>query len=245
MADPRPAAQRPRQPRRDRHRPRRAADPSAGRRDWPCAASCRSRQPRPAVARRLGSGRQHPVRRRWREQTIAVHCLGSRPPDAPPLPGLIAALRANCAADIAEVSAGSGYGTDADLAPPAQRHIGGDVALGRVRHADIALGRKAHIFGRSLAATAIRLSRAGRRGRQPPARSDRRVHRRPEPGSRVVPSIPVRRRRKHRERPGDDLHGPRAGETRQSQPPRRQMPPACPRARLRKPCYALFSGTGC
>lgn len=98
-------------------------------------------------------------------QIILAQGLGSQPTDAPALPKLLDALRADCGANPDEVSADAGYCTEANLAELARRRIAGYVAPGRVRHADGALSLKGGLTGRRIAAMAAKLRRAGRRSR--------------------------------------------------------------------------------
>jgi transposase len=98
-------------------------------------------------------------------QIILAQCLGAQPTDAPALPKLLDAVRADCGAYPDEVSADAGYCTEANLADLARRRIAGYVAPGRVRHADGALSPKRGVTGQRVAAMAAKLRRAGRRSR--------------------------------------------------------------------------------
>lgn len=98
-------------------------------------------------------------------QIVVAQCLGSQPVDAPALPKLIAAIRTNCGANPDEVSADSGYCTEANLVHLARRRIAGYIATGRVRHRDGRSSRKSSLVGRRVAAMAAKLARAARRSR--------------------------------------------------------------------------------
>ena len=98
-------------------------------------------------------------------QIIVAQRLDAQPADAPALPKLIAAIKANCAAQAREISADAGYCTEANLVQLARRRIAAYLAPGRLRHGTGALTRKRGLAGRRIAAMALKLRRAGRRSR--------------------------------------------------------------------------------
>lgn len=98
-------------------------------------------------------------------QIIVAQRLDARPNDAPALPRLLAAIRAGCGANPAEVSADAGYCTESNLIALERRGIRAYLAAGRLRHADATILRKGGLKGRRIEAMATRLARAGRRSR--------------------------------------------------------------------------------
>src|SRR6478736_559406 len=95
-------------------------------------------------------------------QVIVAHHLTNNAADHDALRPLLDAATANTAATPAEVSADSGYCSEANLADLAERGIRGYVATGRAKHPD---GGEDQRRGPLVSAMRLRLRRAGRRSR--------------------------------------------------------------------------------
>lgn len=94
-------------------------------------------------------------------QIIVAHKLQTNPADRGALKPLLAELRSGCKANPKEVSADSGYCSEANLLHLARRRIGAYIATGRAGHP----GDKQHDKGARITAMALKLRRAGRRSR--------------------------------------------------------------------------------
>lgn len=94
-------------------------------------------------------------------QIIVAHRLQTNPTDRSALKPLLADLRGACKANPKEVSADSGYCSEANLLHLARCRIGAYIATGRAGHP----GDKQHEKGERVAAMALKLRRAGRRSR--------------------------------------------------------------------------------
>jgi transposase len=94
-------------------------------------------------------------------QIIVAHTLQTNPADRGALKPLLAALRGVLKANPKEVSADSGYLSQANLLHLARRRIGAYIAVGRAGHPSQG-GREK---GARIAAMALKLKRAGRRSR--------------------------------------------------------------------------------
>src|SRR5690606_28641419 len=94
-------------------------------------------------------------------QTIVAQRLQTTPADRGALKPLLAALRRALRANPKEVSADSGYCSQANLAHLARRRIGAYIAAGRAGHP----GQPPREKGTRIAAMARKLRRAGRRSR--------------------------------------------------------------------------------
>jgi len=99
-------------------------------------------------------------------QIILAQRVQTNPADYGGLAPLVAAIRATCKRNPAELSADAGFCTEANLAALARRRIRAYLAPGRARHgdADPAGGRRC-AKGSRVAAMATMLKRAGRRSR--------------------------------------------------------------------------------
>jgi transposase len=95
-------------------------------------------------------------------QVIVAHHLTNNAADQDALTPLLDAVTANTEATPAEVSADSGYCSEANLADLAERGIRGYVATGRAKHPD---GGEERRRGPLVSAMRQRLRRAGRRSR--------------------------------------------------------------------------------
>jgi IS5 family transposase len=95
-------------------------------------------------------------------QVILAHHLTNNAADHDALGPLLDAVTANTGATPAEVSADSGYCSEANLADLAGRGIRGYVATGRAKHPD---GGEEQRRGPLVSAMRQRLRRAGRRSR--------------------------------------------------------------------------------
>ena len=95
-------------------------------------------------------------------QVIVAHHLGNNAADQDALTPLLDAVAANTKATPAEISADSGYCSEANLADLAKRRIRGYVATGRAKHPD---GGEERRRGPLVSAMRLRLRRAGRRSR--------------------------------------------------------------------------------
>ena len=95
-------------------------------------------------------------------QVILAHRLTNNATDQDALVPLLDAVAANTKAKPAEVSADSGFCSEADLAALAERGVRGYVATGRAKHPD---GGEAQRRGRLVSAMRRKLRRAGRRSR--------------------------------------------------------------------------------
>jgi transposase len=94
-------------------------------------------------------------------QIIVAQTLQTTPADRRALKPLLAALRRNCRANPKEVSADSGYCSEANLAHLARRRIEAYIATGRAGHP----GDKQNEKGARVSAMALKLRCAGRRSR--------------------------------------------------------------------------------
>jgi hypothetical protein len=95
-------------------------------------------------------------------QVIVAYHLGNNAADQDALTPLLDAVAANTKATPAEVSADSGYCSEANLADLAKRGIRGYVATGRAKHPD---GGEEQRRGPLVSAMRLRLRLAGRRSR--------------------------------------------------------------------------------
>ena len=95
-------------------------------------------------------------------QVIVAHYLSNNASDQDALAPLLDAVTANTSTTPAEVSADSGYCSEANLADLAERGIRGYVATGRAKHPD---GGEDRRRGPLVSAMRQRLRRAGRRSR--------------------------------------------------------------------------------
>jgi transposase len=95
-------------------------------------------------------------------QVIVAHHLTNNASDQDALGPLLNAVTANTSTTPAEVSADSGYCSEANLADLAERGIRGYVATGRAKHPD---GGEDRRRGPLVSAMRLRLRRAGRRSR--------------------------------------------------------------------------------
>ena len=95
-------------------------------------------------------------------QVIVAHHLTNNAADQDALGSLLDAVTTNTEATPAEVSADSGYCSEANLADLAGRGIRGYVATGRAKHPDSGEDRRR---GALVSAMRQRLRRAGRRSR--------------------------------------------------------------------------------
>jgi transposase len=94
-------------------------------------------------------------------QIIVAQTLQTTPADRGALKPLLADLRRNCRVNPQEVSADSGYCSEANLTHLARRRIEAYVATGRAGHP----GDKQHDKGARVGAMAVKLRRGGRRSR--------------------------------------------------------------------------------
>ncbi|SDE51613.1 transposase, partial [Belnapia rosea] len=95
-------------------------------------------------------------------QVIVAHHLTNNASDQDALAPLLDAVTANTSTTPAEVSADTGYCSEANLADLAERGIRGYVATGRAKHPDGGENRRR---GPLVSAMRQRLRRAGRRSR--------------------------------------------------------------------------------
>ena len=98
-------------------------------------------------------------------QIIIAQRLQTSPADARSLKPLLTAARAALRANPEEVSADTGFCSEANLAHLARRRINGFVATGRPRHDNPSSGGKRWRPGSRVATMATKLKRAGRRSR--------------------------------------------------------------------------------
>lgn len=94
-------------------------------------------------------------------QIIVAHTLQTNPADRGALKPLLAEVRSGCKANPKQVSADSGYCSEANLAHLARRRVDAYIAVGRAGHP----GDKQREQGTRIAAMALKLRRAGRRSR--------------------------------------------------------------------------------
>jgi transposase len=94
-------------------------------------------------------------------QIIVAHKLQTNPADRGALKPLLAELRSGCKANPKEVSADSGYCSEANLLHLARRRVEAYIAVGRAGHP----GDKQNEKGARVSAMALKLRRAGRRSR--------------------------------------------------------------------------------
>jgi transposase len=94
-------------------------------------------------------------------QIIVAHTLQTNPADRGALKPLLAELRRGCKANPKEVSADSGYCSEANLLHLARHRVDAYIAVGRAGHPGDAQREQ----GTRIAAMALKLRRAGRRSR--------------------------------------------------------------------------------
>jgi transposase len=141
-------------------------------------------------------------------QVIVAEMVIREQNDVQALAPMLAQIKSNTGRQARELSADTGYCSEANLREITRRHVRGYIATGRIPHGEgSAKGRIGQIPGTRAHGMRLRIARAGYRP-IPPAQAGRRARLRPDQGRARLRPLPHARHQESAARMAARLHGP-------------------------------------